>query len=140
MKKDISISEAARLSGVSRQTIYNQIDSGELSRNVKKRIDISELLRVYPDISLDITEVTPKNKSVQNEVSSGVLGVDTSALQVEIKYLKKEVESLENIIKSKNEQIDTLTKQVDKLMSMNEKLQVYALPDPKNKKTWQFWK
>ncbi len=139
MSIDITISEASRLAGVSRQTIYNQINSGELSRNVKKRIELSELLRVYPDISLHKEDVEEKNKNVKDEVSNGVFEVDTSILMAEINLLKKEVEIFEKIVVEKDAQINMLTRQIDKIMSMHEKLQALALPDYSNRKTGSWW-
>jgi len=51
----VSISEAARLTGKSRTTLHRLIKAGELStcsgvRNAKM-VDISELIRVFGDIS-----------------------------------------------------------------------------------------
>ena len=56
----VSISEAARLAGKSRTTLHRLIKTGELStcagvRN-SKMIDISELIRVFGDISAPVTE------------------------------------------------------------------------------------
>lgn len=102
MAKDITISEASRLAGVSRQTLYNQIDKGELSRNNDKRIDLSEFLRVYPNAKIDTptedNRSVKKQKSVKDEVSNRVL-VETnkngeSVKDVEIKYLKQQLEQL----------------------------------------------
>ena len=49
-----TIEDAARLSGVSRSTIYRRIKSGEMSVEIspdgKKRIETSELSRVFGDL------------------------------------------------------------------------------------------
>jgi len=44
---NISVSEASKRWGVSRTTIYKKIDDGELSRNSDKKIDTTEMLRVF---------------------------------------------------------------------------------------------
>jgi len=51
----ISQSKAAKLAGVSRGTIANRIDEGVLSR-APEGIDLAELARVFPDISVDRIE------------------------------------------------------------------------------------
>ena len=42
----VNMSKAAELAGVSRQTIYNHVKKGILSKNSDGTIDTSELLRV----------------------------------------------------------------------------------------------
>lgn len=57
---NISVSEAAKRWAVSRTTIYKKIDDGELSRNSDKKIDTTEMLRVFGN--------PPKNeRTEQNE-------------------------------------------------------------------------
>lgn len=46
----LSTSAAARVAGVSRTTIYDKIESGELTRNADKQIDTSELIRVFGEL------------------------------------------------------------------------------------------
>lgn len=51
----VSISEAARLAGVSRQTLYRKIDAGEITverDGDSVQIDLSELLRVFGDLKM----------------------------------------------------------------------------------------
>jgi len=51
----LSITEAANLAGVSRNTMYSKIKKGILSKSKDSKgrayIELSELLRVYPDAS-----------------------------------------------------------------------------------------
>ena len=54
---EVTKSEAARLAGVTRQTIHRKVKSGDLSA-IRGKIDTSELIRVFGSIS-DGT-VTPK--------------------------------------------------------------------------------
>ena len=46
----ISLSEAARAVPCSRQTLYDKIEAGELSRNAEKQIDTTDLLRVFGEL------------------------------------------------------------------------------------------
>lgn len=49
----LSLSEAARAVPCSRQTLYDRIESGELSRNADKTIDMADLLRVFGELQGD---------------------------------------------------------------------------------------
>ena len=44
---NISVTKAAKEWGVSRTTIYQKINDGELSRAADKKIDTSEMIRVF---------------------------------------------------------------------------------------------
>ena len=44
---NISVTKAAKEWGVSRTTIYQKVNDGELSRTADKKIDVSEMLRVF---------------------------------------------------------------------------------------------
>tara|TARA_R100000935_G_scaffold11229_1_gene22586 strand:- start:86 stop:283 length:198 start_codon:yes stop_codon:yes gene_type:complete len=44
---NISVTKAAKEWGVSRTTIYQKVNDGELSRTADKKIDIAEMLRVF---------------------------------------------------------------------------------------------
>ena len=74
----LSITQAAKMAGISRQTLYvKYINTGSISIEVvnnKKVIDTSEIIRVFNDVKildkLDITElqgVTPKNTQTDKD-------------------------------------------------------------------------
>ena len=43
----ISVTKAAKERGVSRTTIYQKVNDGQLSRTADKKIDTSEMIRVF---------------------------------------------------------------------------------------------
>jgi len=49
----LSLSEAARAVPCSRQTLYDKLEAGELSRNAGKKIDTADLLRVFGQLEGD---------------------------------------------------------------------------------------
>ena len=55
---NISVTKAAKEWGVSRTTIYQKVNDGELSRTADKKIDTSEMLRVFG-------EPVPKKRTEQ---------------------------------------------------------------------------
>lgn len=130
----VSISEAARLAGKSRTTLHRLIKTGELStcagvRN-SKLIDISELIRVFGDISVPVTEQYSEQASEQR-----VTAPDTANEQV-INSLKQEVEHLRTLVSAQESHIDSL-KQSLQLLEHKKDIQQ---PQPSLAKWWQFWK
>jgi len=130
----VSISEAARLTGKSRTTLHRLIKTGELStcagvRN-SKMIDISELIRVFGDISAPATEQYSEQDSEQH-----VTVPDTANEQM-VNSLKQEVEHLRTLVSAQESHIDSL-KQSLQLLEYKKDMQ-QPLPPPA--KWWQFWK
>ncbi|MGQ3925719.1 helix-turn-helix domain-containing protein, partial [Mixta calida] len=102
----VSISEAARLTGKSRTTLHRLIKTGELStcagvRN-SKMIDISELIRVFGDISSTVVEQPAEQVSEQR-----VTVPDTANEQL-VHSLKQEVEHLRTLVSAQESHIDSL--------------------------------
>ena len=130
----VSISEAARLTGKSRTTLHRLIKTGELStcagvRN-SKMIDISELIRVFGDISVPVTEQYSEQASEQR-----VTVPDTANEQM-INSLKQEVEHLRTLVSAQESHIDSLRQSLQ-LLEHKKDMQQPLLPPAK---WWQFWK
>ncbi|MDI2113949.1 hypothetical protein [Commensalibacter nepenthis] len=116
----VSISEAARLTGKSRQTLHRHIVTGRLSKcNSDKNeigIDTSELLRVYGSIKdYNVTDVINKQKlhDITDNVTHNVTDkIQTKnrveELEKELAILKVKVDEQEKRIEAKQETIDSL--------------------------------
>jgi excisionase family DNA binding protein len=137
----VSISEAARLAGISRPTIYKLMNSGQLNftsvvkagRTVKN-IDTSELIRVFGTIENlpAATDFTVKPEQQITQVNSP----DLQHLQHEIELLQKENEGLKEAVTSRDEHISSLRQ----AMLLLEHKQGAQQPLPPPAKWWQFWK
>ena len=130
----VSISEAARLTGKSRTTLHRLIKAGELStcsgvRNAKM-IDISELIRVFGDISKPVQE-QPFEQVAEQRVT-----VPPAPSEQMVSSLKQEVEHLRTLVSAQESHIDSL-KQSLQLLEHKKDMQ-QPLPPPA--KWWQFWK
>ena len=130
----VSISEAARLTGKSRTTLHRLIKAGELStcsgvRNAKM-IDISELIRVFGDISKPVQE-QPFEQVTEQRVT-----VPPALSEQMVSSLKQEVEHLRTLVSAQESHIDSL-KQSLQLLEHKKDMQ-QSLPPPA--KWWQFWK
>jgi len=130
----VSISEAARLTGKSRTTLHRLIKAGELStcsgaRNAKM-VDISELIRVFGDISKPVQE-QPFEQVPEQRVT-----VPPALSEQMVSSLKQEVEHLRTLVSAQESHIDSL-KQSLQLLEHKKDMQ-QPLPPPA--KWWQFWK
>ncbi len=107
----VSITEAAKMAGVSRATIYNDIDSGTLSFETgpkeKKMINVSELQRVYKTLKSpedsDNSKDVEKRQERQIEQSNGA-GGQIAVLQERLEAEKKRCEHLEELLKKEQEE------------------------------------
>src|SRR5712692_3660787 len=107
---EVNISEASRLSGVSRKTIQRYIAQGKLSATVDgtggrtdRSIEISELVRVFGDLS------HPAHATAQGQ--SPNVSMDNVAPSA------GEIDALKMALSAKNETIQVLTRQVDGLQT-----------------------
>lgn len=116
-KTVFNISEVSKLTGKSRTTIHRYIRTGKLStvhnEQGAKKVDLSELLRVFPDIRIEQTE---QSKSVQSEQS-----VTVNDTVSDVTLLKQKIEHLEQMLLSKDEHIETLKKSLNLLEHKKEK-------------------
>ncbi|EED3335423.1 hypothetical protein GT12_005105 [Salmonella enterica subsp. enterica] len=136
----VSISEAARLTGKSRRTIQRYVATGRLSAShndaTGKSIETSELIRVFGEIKhsnvapvTDTTDVTMSHPVINNN--------DNPKLENEL--LKKEIEFLKQRLEDKDAHIDSLK---NAMLLIESKLPPTPEPQPAPpaKKSWQFWK
>ena len=134
-----SISEAARLAQISRSSFYKTyINQGRISISKddqdKPCIELSELLRVFPDIQQADSSKQPETALTQPQNTQ----LETQGLQTEIDTLRTEVDSLKTQLEKSENREQWLQKQVENLTDT-----VKLLEAPKhtpNKSWWQFWK
>lgn len=130
----VSISEAARLTGKSRTTLHRLIKTGELStcsgvRNAKM-VDISELIRVFGEIS------KPVNEQPFEQVSEQCVTGNSALNEQVVNSLKQEIEHLRTLVSAQESHIDSLKQSLQLLEHKKDVEQ--PLPPPA--KWWQFWK
>lgn len=94
----VGVSEAARLAGITRATMYSHIKSGRLSAerlpdDSGYAIDTAELARVYQTLN---TPVTPQTAP------------DTEAMQREIGHLRAQLKAKEELVAEKTARIADL--------------------------------
>ena len=117
---NISVTKAAKEWGVSRTTIYQKINDGELSRTADKKIDVSEMLRVFgeptskkrTERSVNTVQSTPLNsQSVQYNTD---IEHQLALEKLKNVHLSQQVNDQKKLIENYQQQIGQLNKTLDK--------------------------
>jgi len=137
----VSISEAARLAGISRPTIYKLINSGQLNvtsvvkgGKTVKAIDTSELIRFFGNIE-SFSVATDFTVNPEQDVTR-FNSHDLQDLQHKFELLQKENEGLKEAVASRDDHISSLRQ----AMMLLEHKQEPQRPSPPPVRWWQFWK
>lgn len=134
----VSISEAARLAGVSRKTVQRHISSGKLSATLSqgadagmRQVEISELMRVYGSLDAPVPETKiPQVPSLSGQ--GDALGQVIEAQKETIDLLKKHVDELTT---EKRE----LRAQVVGLLEYRKQMSEASAPENKSKRMIVMW-
>ena len=114
------MTKAAKEWGVSRTTIYQKVNDGELSRTADKKIDTSEMLRVFgepaskkrTERSADTVQSTPLNSQTVQSCTALEHQLDLEKLANE--HLRLQVSEQKQLIESYQQQIGQLNKTLEK--------------------------
>ena len=117
---NISVTKAAKEWGVSRTTIYQKVNDGELSRTADKKIDVSEMLRVFgepisekrTERSVNTVQSTPLNS--QNVQYSTDIEHQLALEKLKNEHLSQQVSDHKKLIENYQQQISQLNKTLDK--------------------------
>jgi len=117
---NISVTKAAKEWGVSRTTIYQKVNDGELSRNSDKKIDTAEMLRVFgeplskkrTEQSLNSSHNTHLNSQTVQSCTALEHQLDLEKLKNE--HLRQQVSDQKQLIENYQQQISQLNKTLDK--------------------------
>jgi len=133
----ITISETARLTGKNRTTIYKYINNGKLSVVASvdgvKKLDTSEILRVFPDCKIIEKQQHGDNVTQQQSTHE----IDT--LKQEVSHLKELMRAQKDLLVEKDKRNEDLKLA---LLLIESKLPATQEPvtPPVVKKSWLFWK
>lgn len=110
----VSISEAAELTGKTRRTIQRHVASGKLSRSVANNghagVDISELTRVYGQLTSHDKDATMSHPVISNVIHKNDKKDNERLLKLEheLSLVKVELEAEKRRVQDKQETIDSL--------------------------------
>lgn len=122
----VTISEAARLAGVSRKTVQRYIATGKLSATVGgtgdaplRQVEIAELIRVFGELKGEVSHHVAGTAQGQ----SRTLSMDNVAPVA----FEAEKAALERALAAKQETIDVLNRQVDELREEKRELRAQVV-------------
>jgi len=116
----ISVTKAAKEWGVSRTTIYQKVNDGELSRTADKKIDTAEMLRVFGEpISKKRTERSVNTSQSTHLNSQTVQSCTELEHQLALEkltneHLRQQVNDQKRLIENYQQQLSQLNKTLDK--------------------------
>lgn len=130
-----SISEAAKLAGVSRSHFYKKfirpgVISVEKDNDGNPQIDTAEVMRVFGGIHSGVADSVPERQKDTPENGS----INT-ALQVEIQLLREQLTAAMDDKKWLQGKVDQLTGQLDTATRL---LEHKPSPEPPKKRWWSF--
>lgn len=117
---NISVTKAAKEWGVSRTTIYQKVNDGELSRTADKKIDITEMLRVFgepvPKKRTERSVNTVKSTPLNSLSAQDNLDTEHQLVLEKLKneHLNQQVTDQKKLIDNYQQQISQLNKTLDK--------------------------
>ena len=115
----VSITKAAKLAGVSRTTLYNDMNSGKLtyiaSGKNKKVIDVAELERVYG--SLTVQDNDQPSTTVKTEQKPTTSKAESDTALIELAVLRERLETLETERKREREQFEERIEQLQETLN-----------------------
>lgn len=133
---DKSISEVAKLLGVSRQTIYNKIDKGNLQRFTKD----TDKGKVISAEGIDVLKgiLFPANETVNGQSN---FANDSKYVDTLIDSLKSENTHLKTMNFEQSKQIDNLTRLLENSQVLQKQQQdkIFLLEDSQGKEKSSFW-
>ena len=110
VKMSVSVSEAARLAGIARSSLYKSwIDKGRLSvtKDVRGRpsVDMAELLRVFPDIRIGDSVTVSGKDTDGHQMTTSDARVDGDVLLAEIASLKEQLKLQAQLLEAKEQNL-----------------------------------
>lgn len=128
----VTLTEAAQMVGVSRVTLYKRyINSGILSvdrdKNGKPKVDTSELLRVFGDISKGDTAVSRERNGIQEL---------TVELRIKNEGLQAELQACRALLQARQEELGRALAEIDWLRKKMDVMEQKLLTGPDTKRRW----
>ncbi|MDH5721760.1 MAG: hypothetical protein OEY94_00350 [Alphaproteobacteria bacterium] len=134
----VSLSKAASMAGITRQTLYRHIEEKGISvedRDTKRpKIDVSELIRIYGDkVKPDMAENTEQKDQYSNSnVSTVVQRTEIDVLREKLKILEierdrerrqltEQIENLQGTLNKEQDMVNRVTAQLTDQRSDSEK-------------------
>ena len=129
----LTITDAARVTGVSRVTLHRYIKAGKLSRSTDGTIDTAELLRIGLVLQSDtaLQPVSPQ-RDVTSSETLPVTSPDPATLQQLITMLQRELDAAHTREEAAREREALLLQMLQQLQQQNQRLLDMPRPAPQD--------
>lgn len=114
--KALSVIEISKLYGMTRQSIYKQVNKGNLTKNSDGKIDLSEAIRVLGEPSHHVSRLQTTNTSKLSEVNA--LEQQVYMLQKQLELAQEREAFQREELQAKNKQIDMKDEQITSLQRL----------------------
>ena len=112
--KSLSVVELSKLYGINRQTIYNHINKGILSKNSDNKIDLSEAIRVFGEPSKKQGVKEPVKVDSQNSTENLLLRQQIDMLKNQLEdakeresFYQEQIEAMQRLLEAPKPHIPT---------------------------------
>ena len=112
--KSLSVVELSKLYGINRQTIYNHINKGILSKNSDNKIDLSEAIRVFGEPSKKQGVKEPVKVDSQNSTENLLLRQQIDILKNQLEdakeresFYQNQIETMQRLLEAPKPNITT---------------------------------
>ena len=116
--KSLSVIELSKLYGINRQTIYNHINKGILSKNSDNKIDLSEAIRVFGEPSKKQGVKEPVKVDSQNSTENLLLRQQIDILKNQLEdakeresFYQNQIETMQRLLEAPKTNMTTFTDQ-----------------------------
>ncbi|ECE6725823.1 plasmid replication DNA-binding protein [Acinetobacter ursingii] len=116
--KSLSVVELSKLYGINRQTIYNHINKGILSKNSDNKIDLSEAIRVFGEPSKKQAVKESVKVDSQNSTENLLLRQQIDMLKNQLEdakeresFYQNQIETMQRLLEAPKTNITTFTDQ-----------------------------
>lgn len=127
MDRDLSLSQAARMVGVPRKLLQQQIQAGELA-TFEGHLRLSELIKLYPDTTPENSGMVEKTRRIQIAAtrkppgdakrSPDQMAAQVQRLKIEISMLQDQLCSYEQLSDEMADRLVALQESCDKRQSV----------------------
>ena len=112
--KSLSVVELSKLYSINRQTIYNHINKGILSKNSDNKIDLSEAIRVFGEPSKKQSVKEPVKVDSQNSTENLLLRQQIDILKNQLEdakeresFYQNQIETMQRLLEAPKPNITT---------------------------------
>ena len=114
--RSLSVVELSKLYNINRQTIYNHINKGILSKNSDNKIDFSEAIRVFGEPSQRVNQLQTTDTQKLSEVH--ILEQQVHMLQKQLEFAQEREQFQRDELKAKNGQLQAKDEQIESLQRL----------------------